>query len=167
MRHGLVLTFAACTAILAGCGKSGGDQPQAAPPVADEDAAAYPAPTPDQVRARLADLPAPFNTADPEHGKHIFVQCQACHTNIKGGPNMTGPNLWGLFGRKAGTEADFTYSDAVKGAGFAWDAQHLDQWLSGPQAMLPGTRMSYPGVKDPKDRADVIAYLKVSTTDKP
>ena len=165
MRKSLALTLLACAALLAACGKhaESADQTESPP----DSLSPPPGPTPDQVKARLAELPAPFNTADPAHGAHIFVQCQACHTNIKGAPNETGPNLWGIFGRKAGTEPGFSYSDAVAGAGFTWDAAHLNTWLSGPQAMLPGTRMSYPGVKDARDRADVIAYLRVSTTDKP
>jgi cytochrome c len=72
---------------------------------------------------------------------------------------MTGPNLHGVFGRKAGSLAGFTYSDAMKGAGWTWDAQHLDAWLAGPQKLLPGTKMTFVGLTNAKDRIDVIAYL--------
>jgi cytochrome c len=77
---------------------------------------------------------------------------------------MTGPNLYGVFGRKAGAAANFSYSDGLKAAGWTWDAAHIDTWITNPKAMVDGTRMSFVGVKDPKDRADVIAYLKVATS---
>jgi cytochrome c len=166
-RPTLIIVLAA-TALLGACGKHAATPADQAPATDDTAAAPAPAqPTPAQVQTLLASLPAPFNTADPAHGEHIFVQCEACHTNTKGGPNMTGPNLYGLFGRKAGSVADYSYSDAVKGAGFTWDAAHLDTWLTDPRAMLPGTKMGFMGLKDAKDRADVIAYLKVSTTPAP
>jgi len=164
--HPILLMLLASAALLSACGQKAAAPPdQADAPT--EPASAPAEPTPDQVKALLATLPAPFNTADPEHGRHIFAQCAACHTNTQGGPNMTGPNLYGVFGRKVGSVADYSYSDVVKSAGFTWDAQKIDTWISGPQAMLPGTKMTFLGLKDPKDRADVIAYLKVSTTPAP
>jgi cytochrome c len=114
-----------------------------------------------------AALPAPYNTADLANGEAKFAFCTACHSIAPGGPNMTGPNLHGVVGRKAGTAPDFNYSDAVKGAGFTWDAARLQTWLSGPAAMLPGTKMTFPGLHDPKDRTDVIAYLMVNSPARP
>jgi cytochrome c len=114
-------------------------------------------------KASLAELPAPFSSADPVAGERIFARCRACHTTEQGGPDMTGPNLWGLFGRKAGSKSGYTYSDAVKNAGFTWDAPHLDKWLNRPAAFLPGTKMTFIGLPNDKDRQDLIAYLKVST----
>jgi cytochrome c len=160
-----LLALIGATGLLAACGPKVA-APGAADTASTPDAEA-PAPTPAQVKTLMASLPAPFNTADPEHGRHVFVQCAACHTNTKGGPNMTGPNLYGLFGRTVGTQPDYAYTYVVKTAGFKWDAARLDTWLTSPQAMLPGTKMSFPGLKNPKDRADVIAYLKVSTTPAP
>ena len=84
-----------------------------------------------------------------------------------GGPALTGPNLYGVFGRQAGAVADYAYSPAVKAAGFVWDGEHLDKWLADPRGFLPGTKMSFAGLKDPKDRIDLIAYLKVETGFKP
>jgi cytochrome c len=80
---------------------------------------------------------------------------------------MTGPHLHGVVGRKAGSITDYNYSDAVKKAGFTWDAAHLDKWITNPRADLPGTKMSFVGMKDPKDRTDVIAYLMVNSAPKP
>ena len=66
-------------------------------------------------------------------------------------------------GKKAAANADFKYSDALKNAGFVWDGAHLDEWLEKPQTYLPGTKMSFAGLKDGKDRTDLIAYLMVET----
>ena len=76
---------------------------------------------------------------------------------------MTGPNLYGIFGRKAGAVADYAYSEGLKGAGVIWSTETLDTWLKDPRAMVAGTKMSFMGVKDDKDRADLIAYLKVAS----
>jgi len=124
-------------------------------------------PSADEMKKIQATLPAPYNTADLANGEAKFAFCASCHTITPGGPNMTGPNLHGVVGRKAGTEPNFNYSDAVKNAGFTWDAAHLETWLSGPSAMLPGTKMTFAGLKDPKDRRDVIAYLMVNSAPKP
>jgi cytochrome c len=112
---------------------------------------------------KLASLPAPYNAADLENGKRKFALCKSCHTVVEGGPNMTGPNLHGIIGRKAGGHEGFAYSDAMKGAGFVWDAAHLDTWIADPKAMLPGNKMTFLGIKDAKDRTDVIAYLMVES----
>jgi cytochrome c len=124
-------------------------------------------PTDAQAKTIIATLPAPFNTGDYEAGKAAFTQCAACHTTAQGGPNMTGPNLYGVFGRKAATAAGFDYSDPMKGAGWTWDAARIDTWITKPQDVLPGTKMSFVGMPDPKDRINVIAYLKVMTSPPP
>lgn len=161
--RGPVLTFTALAlaAGLAGCGKSSNQAQQNAPAATAEQPAAAAAPeaTDAQLKAAQAKLPAPYNTADLANGQTKFALCASCHTIAPGGPNMTGPNLNGVVGRKAGSVAGYSYSDAVKNAGFSWDAAHLDKWLTNPQATLPGTKMSFMGVKDPKDRTDVIAYV--------
>jgi len=154
---------------LAACGPSTSTPPSngqgANAPVSQAPAATTPAaPKPEEVAAALASLPAPYNTGDVDNGQAKFALCMACHTAVAGGPNMTGPNLHGVFGRKAGTAPGFTYSDAMKSAGWTWDAEHLDAWLSGPAKTLPGTKMTFAGLPNPKDRVDVIAYLKVATS---
>jgi len=161
MRHlGLTLAAAALAVTLAGCNKS---QPSSsstgAPPA--------PALTDAEKAALLAKLPAPYNTADLSNGESKFALCSTCHTLPEGGPNMTGPNLHGVFGRKAGTLPGFTYSDGLKAAGWTWDAAHIDTWITDPKADVPGTKMTFAGLKDPKDRTDVIAYLMVNTGFKP
>ncbi|HVZ98765.1 MAG TPA: cytochrome c family protein [Caulobacterales bacterium] len=135
------------------------------PPASTSTASATPTPTatersPADIQAALAALPAPYSAADYEAGKHAFAQCRACHAI---GSNRVGPDLAGLFGRTAGTEPGFTYSDAVKNAGFTWDADHLDHWLANPREFLPGNRMAFVGVRDEAQRRDLIAYLMIET----
>ncbi|MDZ4361970.1 cytochrome c family protein [Brevundimonas sp.] len=149
----LALTTLASTTLVA-CG-SGEPAAPAAP--------ARPAPTEAEKLALLAALPAPYNQGDLENGRRAFARCRSCHTITEGGSNMTGPNLYGLFGRTAGTHPGYNYSKALKEAGFTWDAQKLDQWLSGPRTFLPGNKMSFAGLPNATDRRDVIAYLKVET----
>ena len=108
--------------------------------------------------AMLAVSVAYAMAADVENGAKVFkAQCTACHTNIEH-KKLVGPSLFGVVGRKAGTE-DFTYSDVNKNSGLTWDEETLDKYLAAPQAMLKGTRMTYAGLKDDAKRADLIAYL--------
>ena len=160
MRGIAVLALAlGAAALLSGCGKS--EEPvmpstQAAAP----EAAPSTAPTPDQLKM-LAALPAPYNTADPVNGMAKFALCRSCHTITKGGPNLTGPNLYGVYGTKAAAVPGFDFSDDMKHSGFTWDAPTLDKWITDPRAALPQTKMTFLGVKDAKDRADIVAYVAI------
>lgn len=164
MRHlGLTITAAALAAALAGCGKSSTQtSPNAQPTTSAGTVAAEP--TAEQKKAAVATLPAPYNTGDLDNGETKYAVCMSCHTLTAGGADMTGPNLSGVFGRKVATKPGFLYSDALKAQSFTWDTARLDTWLTDPKAMVPGTKMTFPGFKDPKDRIDVIAYLKAETT---
>lgn len=160
-----LLALAAGAVLLSGCGKKQETAEQPASPSEPASAPAAPAgPTPEQAKAMVASLPAPFNTGDPEKGRLTFGQCRACHTTEQGGPNMTGPNLWGIFGRKAASAPGFDYSDGLKASGITWDAAQIDKWITDPRAVVPDTRMSFLGLKNPQDRINVIAYLKTATT---
>jgi cytochrome c len=101
-------------------------------------------------------------SGDPVHGKAIFARCGVCHS-IDAGQNRIGPSLHGVVGRKAGSVSGFNYSTANKSSGIVWTEQRIFVYLKNPQAQgtgVPGTKMSFPGLPSPQDRADVIAYLK-------
>jgi cytochrome c len=117
--------------------------------------------------AAIKGLPAPYNTANIANGKSIFQQCRSCHTIAADGANMTGPNLYNVWGRTAGTKENYNYSDPVKGLGFAWDADKLNQWLEGPRSFVPGTKMTFVGLPNQQDRIDVIGYLRTQSDKKP
>lgn len=149
--------MAGCALLLAACG-SGGEASDSTPP-----ATKRPEPSQEQKLALLAALPAPYNTGDLENGRRVFARCRSCHTITEGGPNMTGPNLYGLFGSTVGTHEKYRYSNALKDADFIWDAEKLDEWLLRPRDFLPGNKMSFVGIASEQDRKDVIAFLKVET----
>lgn len=143
---------------LASCGQERNDAPSVP---------ARLAPTAAEKAARLAALPPPYNAADLDNGRRVFARCRACHTITEGGPNMTGPNLHGVFGRRAGGLQGYNYSSALQQADFLWDGERLDHWLENPRTFLKGTKMTFAGIPDATDRRDVIAFLKVETGDRP
>jgi len=96
---------------------------------------------------------------DAARGENKFEECAACH-KIAPGEDNVGPSLHGVFGRKAGTLADFRYSPALKRSGITWTPQTLDTFLADPQKVVPANRMPYAGLADTSDRADLIAYLQ-------
>jgi cytochrome c len=94
---------------------------------------------------------------DATRGAEVYENnCTGCHSLDA---SRVGPAHRGVFGRKAGSVKDFTYSPALKKAKFVWDAARLDTWLANPQAFVPGAKMGF-RLSDPQRRADVIAYLK-------
>jgi cytochrome c len=102
-----------------------------------------------------------LKVADVDAGAAKFGECVACHTISKNGPPATGPNLYGVFGQPMGQHSPrFGYSAAMRDAKGKWDAATLNAWIENPQKVVPGTRMQYPGLPDPLDRADLIAYLR-------
>ena len=98
-----------------------------------------------------------------ERGAVVFRKCRTCHTLAEGDRNKVGPNLWGVFGREAGSRADFTYSKAMQNLDVIWDDAKMDAYLRKPSEYLPGGRMSFVGLKKPEDREAVIAYLREQT----
>ena len=92
-------------------------------------------------------------------GQRQFLRCASCHAVEVGAPARIGPNLHGVVGRKAGSLAGFGYSPAMKAQDFVWTPAKLDQWLTRPGAVVPGTAMAFEGLARPEDRAALIAYL--------
>jgi cytochrome c len=99
---------------------------------------------------------------DPAHGKEIFNRCMVCHS-IDAGVNHIGPSLHGVVGRHSGSIPNFSYSAANKKSGIVWTEQKIYDYLKNPQMMVPGTKMTFPGLPRPQDRADVVAYLKTNS----
>jgi cytochrome c len=97
---------------------------------------------------------------DAAAGEKVFAKCKICHQVGEGAKNGVGPVLNGVVGRKAGSEEGYNYSTANKGSGLTWDDATLKQYLKNPRAMVPGTKMIFPGISSEKDIEDVIAYLK-------
>ena len=100
---------------------------------------------------------------DDTRGERLFnQQCKACHTLEQGGHNLVGPNLHGLFGRKAGN-ADYQYSEAMKKSGIVWDDKTVTEYLKDPKAKVPGTKMTYIGLRQEQQQQDMIAFLRKAT----
>lgn len=165
LKHSAIAIGASASLLLAACGQSedGASGASAASSPTGAAATAPAAPTDAEKQAVLAALPAPYNTADIENGRRQFGLCRSCHTVAEGGPNLTGPNLHGVFGRQVGSVEGYNYSEALQNADFVWDAEKLDAWLANPRTYLPGNRMTFAGLHDAEKRIDLIAYLKVES----
>ena len=112
------------------------------------------------------EIPLPFPqpdyiaAMDAAKGAKVFAKCKSCHSVEEGGANATGPNLYGILNNQAGTHAGFGYSAAMTAYGKPWTYEALDNYLLKPRAYVPGTIMSFVGLKKEDQRAAVIAYLR-------
>ncbi|GGO91975.1 c-type cytochrome [Stakelama pacifica] len=109
---------------------------------------------------QVAPIATRLAAADAAAGEKVFNKCTACHTVAQGAPNGIGPNLWGTVGEEIGHgKRGFAFSDALASHGGKWTFENLDEWLMSPRKFAPGTKMTFAGLSDPQDRADVILYL--------
>jgi cytochrome c len=98
--------------------------------------------------------------ADVAEGKKFAHKCESCHTLDKGGKNKIGPNLWGVIGRKHASHEGYSYSAAMKALSGSWDYASLNKFLYNPRGDISGTKMTFAGIKNDQERADVVAYLR-------
>ena len=102
-------------------------------------------------------------SSDAARGERMYRACVACHS-LEPNRNMTGPSLAELWNRQAGSLPSFPrYSPALKSAGIIWNDDTLDEWIKDPQHFIPGNTMTFPGMKDARQRADLLAFLKDAT----
>ena len=173
MRRFGIVSMVAASALLGLSACSKGAEPAPAPaadtaaaPAADAMAPAPAATAPATTPAATAPAAAPGATlqfasftGDAAAGQRTFAQCRTCHA-IEAGVNRVGPSLHGVVGRHSGIIEGYNYSTANKNSGKVWDEETLFEYLENPRAYIPGTKMSFVGLKNPQDRANVIAYLK-------
>ena len=114
----------------------------------------------DAVSGNIMTLFASTSAAD---GAKVFKKCAACHSINQGGSNKIGPALWGVLGRKAGSISDYKYSKAMAAYGKAWSFDEMNSFLIKPKEWIKGTKMSFAGLKNAKDRAAVILYMNENT----
>jgi cytochrome c len=106
-------------------------------------------------------------TADIAKGEAAFKKCAACHTIAQGGANGIGPNLWASMGKAHGHVAGFAYSDALKSIPGNWDWEGMDKWLANPKKYAPGTKMTFAGLSNPEERANLILYMNAQGSNLP
>ena len=117
------------------------------------------APTAAAAQEALPDFGAVLPAADAAAGKEVSARCEQCHDLTKGGPNKIGPNLWGVVGRPRAEHPGFDYSSAMAANHEPWDYAKLFRFLKAPQVGVPGTKMSFAGLRSAQDRLNLLAYL--------
>jgi cytochrome c len=118
-----------------------------------------------QAGAASAQINSLLATASAERGAQVAKQCQACHNFEEGQGPKVGPDLYGVVGRKIASAPGFNYTSALKSKNGTWDFNALNAWLTKPTAYAPGTAMTFAGLTNDKQRADVIAYLDTLSKD--
>lgn len=112
------------------------------------------------IEISLAELLA---SASASSGERVAKKCAACHTFEQGGANKIGPNLWNILGETAAHLSDFRYSTAMVNSGLVWDFETLDAFLAKPKDVVPGTSMSFAGLRKAKDRANFLAWVRTKS----
>ena len=151
MRTATILATSALAMALAAC-SGGTDKPDESAPSSSTESTAADASTGPIASPMLEQVAA---TKPPAS----FNNCRVCHTFVKGDKDMIGPNLWGVYGQKAAV-GSFNFSPALRESGLTFDEPTLDAWLENPRKLVPGNRMSFPGIRDATRRQEIIDYLK-------
>ena len=110
------------------------------------------------------NIMALFASTNAAEGAKVFKKCAACHSIVEGGANKIGPALWGVLGRKVGSVADYKYSKALVAYGKNWSFEEMNGFLIKPKDWIKGTKMSFAGLKNAKDRASVILYMNENSS---
>jgi len=113
------------------------------------------------------DIPALLAAGDAVRGANAAKKCQTCHSFEKGGAAKIGPNLWGVIGGKKAHIAGFAYSKALTEKGGNWTYEEVWEFINNPMKYLPGTKMSFAGIKKPEELADLIAYMRTMADSSP
>lgn len=162
-RSFMIVQIAAMTLLVGGCGKSGTETAGGMNPKSSALTAAslgeQTVLSPQEYL--MQDI---YTSADTGRGEALSMQCRACHSLEESGGVIVGPNLYGVFGRTAGSDTEYPYSEALAASGFIWTPRALDAWLAEPFTFLPGNRMTFPGLVNKNDRNAVIAYLLQQTS---
>ena len=106
-------------------------------------------------------------SADAAKGEQVFKKCVACHNADPSGANALGPALFGVMGRPVAAHGGFAYSPALKELGGTWDWDKMSAWLANPKKLAPGNKMTFPGLSNPEDRANVMAFLNTRGSNLP
>ncbi len=112
------------------------------------------------IAVALVLSPVTAQAQDATEGENVFKKCRACHQVGETAKNVVGPQLNGLFGRKAGTVEGFNYSEVNKTSGVVWDDKIFANYIKDPRAAMPGNKMAFGGIKDEKEVADLTAYIR-------
>jgi len=164
IRTGTLLVLAL---MVSGCGSSNeGGSSNAAPAEAPKKEMAAPAIFDvGEIKTAAGYLEEPqFAQADAKRGRLVFLQCQACHALGASDGHKVGPNLAGMFGQAAASKEGFNYSPALKESGLTWTPKALEEWLIRPSGFVPGNIMAFAGIRDEKDRKDLLAYMLTETS---
>jgi len=113
--------------------------------------------------SQAGDIIALFTSTSATDGAKVFKKCAACHSITQGGGNKIGPALWGVLGRQTGSISDYKYSKAMAAHGKVWSFEEMNSFLTKPKDWIKGTKMSFAGLKNEKDRAAVILYMNENT----
>ena len=118
-----------------------------------------------ETSSETGNIMALFASTSAAEGAKVFLKCAACHSIAEGGKNKIGPALWGVMGRQSGSLADFKYSKAMASHEKIWSFEEMNGFLLKPKDWIKGTKMSFAGLKKPKERAAVILYLNENSDD--